>query len=377
MKVCIVAHFAYGAMTGGAIGHVGGVERQTTMLARWLAARGHEVSLVTWAEGNKRDEVIDGVRVLKLCRQDSGLPGLRFFVPRWSSLIAALRRADADIYYHNCAEYVTGQVALWCALRRSRFAFSSASDQDCDPALPGLPKWRERWLYRVGLLLADRLIVQTTRQQEALRRGFGLASTILPMPCPGPGDKEAVRPSEPAPGRARVLWAARIAPVKRLELLIDIARQLPDIRFDVAGMPYDGDKYSGTVLAQAAKIENIVLHGMVPRDRMVDLYREASLLCCTSVYEGFPNTFLEAWSYGVPVVSTVDPDDLIAKLGLGATATDAASLTEGITGLLNSRVRWRAASDAARRYYLANHTVDEVMHRFERTFLEMGAARRR
>ena len=23
------------------------------------------------------------------------------------------RRADADVYYHNCAEYVTGQVALW------------------------------------------------------------------------------------------------------------------------------------------------------------------------------------------------------------------------------------------------------------------------
>ena len=51
MKVCIISHFAYGAMTGGATGHIGGVERQTTMLARWLARRDHEVTLLTWDEG--------------------------------------------------------------------------------------------------------------------------------------------------------------------------------------------------------------------------------------------------------------------------------------------------------------------------------------
>src|SRR5262249_50322499 len=46
-SICIVAHFAYGALLGGRTGHVGGVERQTTLLARRLAERGHPTTLVT------------------------------------------------------------------------------------------------------------------------------------------------------------------------------------------------------------------------------------------------------------------------------------------------------------------------------------------
>ena len=47
-RICIVSHAGYGALTGGS-GHIGGVERQTSFLAKWLAARGHAVDFVTWA----------------------------------------------------------------------------------------------------------------------------------------------------------------------------------------------------------------------------------------------------------------------------------------------------------------------------------------
>ena len=104
MKICFVAHFAYGALNNDASGHMGGVERQTAMMSKWLAAAGHDVSVVTWAEGPAGDEIIDGVKVVKVCSERAGLPAVRFFHPRWTSLNAALQRADADIYYHNCAE---------------------------------------------------------------------------------------------------------------------------------------------------------------------------------------------------------------------------------------------------------------------------------
>ncbi|MDD5414837.1 MAG: glycosyltransferase, partial [Smithellaceae bacterium] len=122
---CLVAHNAAGAMFGGNQGYIGGVERQTSLMARWLAVQGYRVSLVTWDEGQADDQVVDGVRVIKTCSRDTGLPGLRFFHPRWTSLIRALRRADADLYYHNCAEYVTGQVALWCRRNGRKFVYSS------------------------------------------------------------------------------------------------------------------------------------------------------------------------------------------------------------------------------------------------------------
>ena len=101
-SICIISHFAYGAMTGGRSGHIGGVEWQTSLTAKWLAAKGYTVSMLTWDEGGPAEEQIDGVRVIKICKKEAGRRGLRFFHPRWSSLIQAMRRANADVYYHNC-----------------------------------------------------------------------------------------------------------------------------------------------------------------------------------------------------------------------------------------------------------------------------------
>ena len=51
LHICIVSHNGYGAISGGTIGFIGGVERQTSLLARWLVGRGHKVSFLTWDEG--------------------------------------------------------------------------------------------------------------------------------------------------------------------------------------------------------------------------------------------------------------------------------------------------------------------------------------
>lgn len=369
IDIAVVAHFAYGAIAGGRSGHVGGVERQTSLMSRWLAARGHRVSLLTWDEGQGGEVDVDGVRVIPICRQDAGMPGLRFFTPRWTGLIRALRRADAKLCYHNCAEYVTGQVAMWSHRHGRPFVFSVASDMDVHPDLPELSTRRERWLYRHGLRHASRIIVQTDAQREALRSAYGRDGDVLPMPCPGPSDAEYHPPDPPPINGAVVLWAGRIAPVKRLEILLEVARALPSVRFDVAGMPYAGDAYSQAVMAEARTVPNVSLLGAVPREEMAAHYRSAALLCCTSSYEGFPNTFIEAWSHGIPVVSTVDPDRLLNAGGLGAAGSAVGEIAAAIQSFLEDRSRWLETSRRARAYYAANHAADTALQRFEDYFL--------
>lgn len=360
---------AYGAMTGGATGHAGGVEHQTTMTARWLARRGHAVSLIVWNEGQPEEIEIEGVRVISLCRREDGIRGVRFLHPRWTSLTRALRRADADVYYQNCGEYVTGQVAMWCRRNRRPFVYSVASDPECDPALPMLTHARERVLFRYGLRRAACRIVQTRRQQRMLRDGFGLDSTVLHMPCPGPGDLEYV-PPEPPTGAdgARFVWAGRISPEKRLDILLDVAAALPAVRFDVAGGPGEGDRSAEPLLARARAMPNVRLLGRVARDQIPAVYRGASGLICTSAYEGFPNTFLEAWSHGIPVLSTVDPDDLVQEKGLGAIARTAPDFVAAISRWLESPGTWARMSASARSHYLARHRPDEALTRFEDLF---------
>lgn len=365
MNICIVAHFAYGAMSGGDKGHAGGVERQTSLTAKWLAARGHKVSILTWDEGGPKEEIIDNVRVIKMCAQDSGIPIVRFFIPRWTSLISALRKADADVYYQNCGEYITGQVALWCQMNNKKFVFSTANDIECKPELEEFHNYRERILYKYGIRHADSLIVQTDTQASLMKGGFGLDSVVMPMPCPGPDDDAYISRDVIPVKDFTVLWVARIHESKRLEVLLSIARKLPEIQFYVAGKPKDINNYIENVMKEAESIENVHMLGMVSRANMPDLYRKSSVLCCTSLYEGFPNTFLEAWSHGTPIVSTFDPDNLINKKTLGVSARNEEDIINGLIELRDKPEFWNECSKNSRSYYIMNHSVDAVMETFE------------
>ena len=368
MSICFVAHFAYGELASIDTGHIGGVERQTSQMAKWLAKREFEASMLTLDEGQQDGIEIDGVKVFKMCRKEEGIKGLRFFWPKWTSLNAAMKRANADIYYQNCGGYETGQVAMWCRKHGRKFVYSVASDPDCDAGLPAMRTRRDKLLYRYGLKHADAVIVQTTRQQNMLKDGFNIKATIIPMPCGLDSNTARTDTSQENPG---VLWVGRISREKRFEWLIDIAKKCPDITFNVVGMANSDSEYSNTLIKQSATVPNIKIHGRVPHNQMSSYYCKSKLLCCTSSYEGFPNTFLEAWSCGLPVVSSFDPDNVIAEHNLGWTASTVDELVNAIRESMKQPEKWQAASESAREYYLKNHTTDSCMEKFVRIFQDI------
>ena len=100
-------------------------------------------------------------------------------------------------------------------------------------------------------------------------------------------------------------------------------------------------------------------------------YAQADLLICTSVYEGFPNVFLEAWSVGTPVVTTCDPDGLIDREGLGAAAADLDVMAAAIGKLAADKDLHRRVSTASRDYFDSNHRLDPAMRAFENYFVDV------
>lgn len=370
-SICFLAHHAYGELAGKDNGHIGGIEHQQAIMAHWLAKRGYTVSMVTWDEGQPDGQELAGVRIYKICRLEDGVRGLRFLHPRWTGLHAALGRANADIYYYNCGDMGLGQLAVWCRWHGRKCVYSVASDPDCDPLLPQLKPLRERVLYRYGLRRADRVITQTESQSDMLRRGFGLDTEFIPMPCEQTGG-HALSPGEPLASRpVRVLWIGRMSEEKRLEWVFEVANHLPELAFDVVGGSNRESPYAASLLDRASRIPNVVLHGRVPRQEMDNYYRRAAVLFCTSIFEGFPNTFLEAWSHGVPVVSTVDPDQLIVRCRLGGVGRGISALVTEIRRVLSSPEAWRQISANSREYYIENHAMETVMPRFERVFQDL------
>lgn len=371
-RLCFIAHNAYGPLTGIETGHNGGLERLQAMLAKGLSLAGFDVSFICWGRDEPRQEKAGDIEIRYLAKQDAGIPGLRF-LPRWLDLIRTLREADADCYVYACGDSGLGQIVLWARRQHRKVLYVVVSDADCQASLPALKPLRERLLYRFGIRHCDRIVAQTRRQQALLRSEFGLDAVVIRSPSEGfdvvdraSGSRQGERP--------RVLWIGRFSPEKRPDWLIPMAQRLVDVEFDVLGGANAASDYADRFLEQAATIDNIHLHGRVPHDEIGRFLERASALCCTSEVEGMPNVFLEAWSTGLPVVSTCDPDGILTEFGIGLTATTIEGLCQSLEKMLGSRAAYLEMSARSRAYFREYHAIDRVIPRFSDEIIAMMRA---
>ena len=336
-KICIVGLDGYGLLSGeGDLKYIGGETVQHVLLARAWRDLGHDVSMIVFDDGQGASRVVDGIKTIAAHRRHAGLPGLRFFHPRASKLFSALMTADADVYYQSPAGAFTGITAWFCRLTGKRFIFRIASDSDCEKEHGRLRFWRDRRLYEYGLRHADLVAAQTRVQADMLRQNKRLEAPVINM---------LVEPPRRSPVKVEkdidVLWLSNLRALKRPELVLEIARQLPQVKFTLAGGPLPGLRggtYYEDVRAAASRLPNVSMPGAVRYSDSGAWFDRARLFLNTSTIEGFPNTFLQAWLRGVPVVSFFDPDGLIRRLQLGAVARSTDDMRESIRGLLESDV---------------------------------------
>lgn len=354
MKVCFVGLDALPVLAREYNRHgTGGEQVQHTLLARALALRGFDVSMVAYDYGQPDGAEWDKVRTWRAYRRDAGLPVLRFLHPRWTALRAALRRADADVYYVSCAGAQVGQVAHFARPRSRRVVFRIAHDLDCDPDLPLLRFWRDKQLYRYGLHRASSILVQGVRQQEALQRNFGLSSTVAGM---------LVEPARLDLGfgarDVAVLWVNNLRDFKRPDRFLTLAGTLPTLGSHMIGGPVSGfEGQFESISREAAAIPSLTFHGRVPYHDVNDFYERARVFVNTSDSEGFPNSYLQAWVRGTPVVAFFDPDGLIAREGLGAAVSSDEEMRAAVLRLAIDEPAWRETSERCKAY-MRRH-VDE------------------
>ena len=372
LKVCIVGLKCYDHIAGSpALRYLGGIETHLALLARGLQRDGCDVSLITYDHGQPGGEVFDGVKVLKAYSPTGGIRRLRWFW-RVARLWRAMKEADADIYLQSGAGDETGMVAAGCRFKffpRRHFVYGLAHDMDCVQPIGATGRWEAQTLaYRYGIRRADLVISQTRTQQKNLQASMGLASMVIPW------EAKETEGSCGGPACAnQILWVGRIVPEKRPHWVLEIARRCPGITFHVAGSANSATEYAAKVLAEAKTIPNLKMHGSLARPQLNDLFRSCSLLCCTSESEGFPVTFSEAWSCGMPVVTTFDPDGVVARHGLGRAVNSLEELISQIQTLPGSG-DYVAMSSAARKFYLENQTVEVVARRFHNAFKDLLAA---
>ena len=128
-----------------------------------------------------------------------------------------------------------------------------------------------------------------------------------------------------------------------------VRRHFPQARLTVAGSGPQ-ESYLRQLVAGQGLFEAVHFTGRLERDAMAALYRSADLMLNPSLADNMPNSVLEAWASGVPVVSTnVGGIPHLAQDGVTASLvppSDPAAMAQACVALLSDEVLWRQRAQA-------------------------------
>jgi glycosyltransferase involved in cell wall biosynthesis len=114
-------------------------------------------------------------------------------------------------------------------------------------------------------------------------------------------------------------------------------------------------------------VPNIDFRGAVPPELAQRIITNSALFLSTSAEEGFPNTFLQAWASGTPVVSLkIDPDLVIEQKRLGTVSATIQGAVADIQALIDSPRRREEIAVRARQYVADAHSERAAALLFQR-----------
>ena len=375
-KICFFSLYAFPYLSDRDVGSSGGAEHQQALLARELARRGHQVSFIVKDFGQREIMDSDGIRIYKFSLPESRkmlfLSRIIRFFTRIQYFWNILSKPGADIYYQRCAGTVTGSLSLYCLIRRKKFIYSIASRSDVDGTVihdsyfsgcPRLLRIIPKASFVLGLLCAGCVVAQNTEQQILLRKNYRKKSVLIKSLYRKP--EHSHRSDHPT----EIIWISSIQKMKQPELFLELARLLPDTRFRMIGGASVDREYYEQIKNEAEKIPNLAFTGFVPPGDVQKYYENAMVIINTSLYEGFPNTFLEAWSNAIPVVSlNVDPDEIICDKNLGIHSKNPDQLLLDVKKLVRDRPLRETLGMNGKNYLEDEHSAESVVSHYEKVF---------
>ena len=282
-------------------------------------------------------------------------------------LYAALRSQAPDVIYQRVAGGYTAVCAYYARRHRVPLIWHVAHDSDVTPQ--ALTEGRnpirpfiEKRSVEYAIRRADYIVVQKQQQRDLLMKHYGRDADLIVLNV-HPVPNEVLDKSGPT----RVLWIANLKRWKQPEVFVRLAAalsELRDVRFTMIGASPDGAAdapWRAELLHAIAATPNLDYAGHKSHAEVNELLARSHLFVNTSLHEGFPNTFIQAWMRGVPVLSLhVDPDDVLSRQHLGARANSEPELIRLARDLLTDAERRVEMGARARAYAVAHHSIENA-----------------
>jgi glycosyltransferase involved in cell wall biosynthesis len=218
-----------------------------------------------------------------------------------AALVVLLRTFGADAIVNiNSATLYRAMQSLGPALAASERVFLCFF---CNERTPegGATGWSLRYFYRLFELVAG-VITDSEFLAQELRETHRVPDSHLDrihvMRAPVDPSLPFVAEAPAGPNRRpQVFWAGRWDRQKRPDLLLEVARQMPDVDFRIWGESVMDSRYRQVP-------RNVILIGTYGHISEIPL-AEADVWLYTSSWDGVPSQLLEVAMTGIPIVGTL------------------------------------------------------------------------
>lgn len=326
------------------IGQIAGIQVQISFWARMFAQKGWDV--YSFSDSKVTADYF-GINFIPV-RESKYIPkiiGETFsqlhYIVKFKPTLIVYRGASRALFFLSFFSRVFG----------AELVFFAASDVDFIPGreiIGGLPY--NKVLFRKGMRHIDKFVVQNDFQKRSLFENYQKESIVIP-------NIWMADISHSGKKRYDVIWISNLRKLKRAEWLIELAKLNPSRRFAIVGGALDIEYYSH-ICTLASIMDNVDFLGALSFSEINGLISASKILLCTSEFEGFPNTFLQAWAQNKPVVSTVNPSGVISIYGLGRVADTIESLNISLNCLLSDDVSYEECQKNISAYFFENHSAE-------------------
>lgn len=323
----------------------GGADQGILHHAEAAVAAGKSVVVITTldAESPWANRLPKGVRFLPLGRMATGLP----HEEQIAVLVRILLQSTAHtIHLINSPlgwDVVRYHGKALRALGKSIFASVFCDDYDANGV-----RWSYAQIYFPSCLpYLDGVFCDTEYYPGELVRRYGMRRELLhTLHFP---HAVATVPRYRAAATRSVLWAGRFSRQKRVDLLEQIARAMPEVQFEVHGCGKTPEEEA--IATRLRELGNVSVNGSFESlDQIAGEGRHAAFLY-TSAWDGLPIVLLDATAAGLPIVASAvgGVGEFISEAtGIPVKKTDdVESYVQGLRLLIEqpeeARARWERA----------------------------------
>lgn len=291
----------------------GGAELQAKIIALQAKANNYEIVFVSIEEVDNEVVIRENIKVYIVPNPNKVFNNITLYYFFMKKMIRIIEIERPSIIYQRILNSFSPYIAKYSNANNIPFVLHIANTH-CF-------KFSNSFRDKVRLFLFNQLkkykvkfIAQTKEQEELLEQHGMTSSMVIPNFY-----NAYIDFTNRTVTSLDVLWVANIRPVKQVELFLKLAFLLKDtpLKFFIIGRVEDETKEI-FYIDKMNKASNVEYLGELSIEQVDKRMREAFVLANTSRSEGFPNTFIQAWSCGVPVVSlNADPNTYIVNNNVG------------------------------------------------------------